>query len=354
MRPILVISLLAASLHFSPPAESHPMSDVRVGHLAACVSNVDVSANFLADVFGWQKFADETSRSASAEMSNDVVHSSRDDAWINADGFTLRLLNASNSKEIQCKGVGYPSLTFVTTNLPPTQDKPDGAESRTAEVSTSVAGTPEHLKMPQFVWPSATTRNVNAKLQAKSKTDTTQKTNVNRVTKPRVDRLALIVRNAEDTASFFTDVLGMRRHPETVNLEGSNNKESGGIHVVFVDANGVWLALVQPVGPGPLNAYLDSQGDGVIAELIVEVPRIADFYDLMASKNVKLVNTSGAPVDPSTKAHILEPYKDKIAYFPAETTGGLTIEIVERGDPSTSLLDRRDRGWVPIDPAEGK
>jgi len=194
----------------------------------------------------------------------------------------------------------------------------------------------------------ALTRQLDIRLSSLSQRETRQNSNVGKVLKPRVDRIAIIVRNSEDSARFFSETLGLRRHPDPIDLDGPSNPESGGIHVVFVDANGVWLALVQPVGPGPLNGYLDTHGDGVIAELIVEVPDLAEAYDRMATQGIRLVNTRGEPVDPVIKAHVLEPFRDKIAYFPATATGGLTIELVERGDPATSLLEHRDRGWTPM------
>lgn len=161
----------------------------------------------------------------------------------------------------------------------------------------------------------------------------------------RVDRIALFVSDLERAARFYTDVLGLKRHPEIVSIDGGSNERSGGLRVTFIDARGVWLALVQPVGPGPLQDYLVAQGDGHIAELIVEVDEIAPYYDRMAAQGMRLVDTRGQPVDATEKAHVIEPYGDRIAYFPTAEASGLVIELAQRGPEETSLLHKRDRGW---------
>ncbi len=343
MRTVSSFTMLAASFLVASTAQAQLMPNIKFGHLTACVADIEASSNFLSEVFNWQTFVNQasggTTKAATAKR----------EEWINADGFTVHLVQSSGSNDQQCESVGYPSLTFAATDLSESLEKLERAGYKPIINSANKPQISSRAIVPEFTWPMVTTRNVDVRLTTETNFTTTQKTNVGRVTKPRIDRIALIVRDSEEAAKFYTDVLGMRRHSETVDLDGAANKQSGGIHAVFIDANGIWLALVQPVGPGPLNAYLDQHGDAVIAELIVEVPSVGDFYDLMVSKNSLLLDTGGAPVNPITKAHILEPFKDKIAYFPAELTGGLTIEIVERGDTTTSLLERRDRDWIPLD-----
>lgn len=251
---------------------------------------------------------------------------------MDADGFTLKIIGADSASATPCQQGSYPSLTFTALHWPDAVPPARPGEAAPAEI----------------ILPKALTRQLDIRLASPGERETRQNSNLGKVRKPRVDRIAIIVRNSEESARFFTETLGLRRHPDTIDLDGASNPESGGIHVVFVDANGVWLALVQPVGPGPLNGYLDAHGDGVIAELIVEVPDLAESYDRMAARGIGLVNTRGEPVDPVTKAHVLAPFGDRIAYFPTAATGGLTIELVERGDPATSLLEHRDRGWTPI------
>jgi catechol 2,3-dioxygenase-like lactoylglutathione lyase family enzyme len=158
----------------------------------------------------------------------------------------------------------------------------------------------------------------------------------------RVDRLAIMVEDIERSAAFYTDVLGLRRHPTTFTLDGGSNANSGGMKVSFIDAGSAWLALVQPVGDGPLRNYLRKNGDGFIAELIVEVNDLGAYHDAMKRRGVKLVDTRGQPVSEREKAHVLQPFGDRIGYLPASAVGNMTIEISQRGPRTTSLIHRRD------------
>lgn len=337
MRSIMFAALASAMLVGGTAVEARAANRIQFDNLSACVPDVAKSAKFLRDVFGWRA----ASLAAKPHVDGEGKETVGEVEWIDADEFKLQLkrLPDRNSGGHCSNGV-YSSITFATPDMPklPTDFHRLG-------LKPVRAGTEASPGLLELSWPRTTTTGTSVGLKADGDGDAGRQTNVGRVTAPKVDRIALIVRDVEKTASFYTKILGLRRNPESVILNGKTNKQSGGIRAVFIDANGVWLALVQPVGPGPLNAYLDRYGDGTIAELIIEVPRIADFYDLMVSRNMTLVDTRGEPVDPKVKAHILQPYGDKIAYFPSEATGGLTIEIVERGPPATSLLERRDRGW---------
>jgi len=162
----------------------------------------------------------------------------------------------------------------------------------------------------------------------------------------RVDRLAIMVEDIERSAAFYTDILGLRRIPEIFALDGGSNESSGGMKVSFVDAGSAWLALVQPVGEGPLLDYVRKNGDGFIAELIVEVDDLAAYHDAVQARGIKLVDTRGQPVSDRDKAHVLEPFGDRIGYLPADAVGGMTIELSQRGPRATSLIHRRDLGWI--------
>ena len=124
----------------------------------------------------------------------------------------------------------------------------------------------------------------------------------------------------------------------------------GGMKGTFIDANGLWLALVQPVGPGPLMEYLNEKGDGHVAELIMEVDDLEAYYDSMKAKGVILNNIDGTPLNDEKKYHLLEPYGDKLAYIPEDASCGITIEVFERGPRESSLIHRRDDSWIIPEP----
>ena len=159
---------------------------------------------------------------------------------------------------------------------------------------------------------------------------------------PRMSHVSIAVADLETTASFYTDVIGLKRHPMTVGLDAGSNEEIGGMKAAFIDANSIWLALFQPEGPGPLMNILNEKGDGYIAELIAEVDDLTAYYDAMKAKGVQMVGLDGTPLDDKEKFYALDPSGDKIAYFPKDVSCGMTIEIIERGPRETSILHRRD------------
>jgi len=162
---------------------------------------------------------------------------------------------------------------------------------------------------------------------------------------PRMSHISIVVADLESTAGFYTDVMGLKRHPMQLIIDAGANAEIGGMKAAFIDANGVWLELFQPDGPGPLMDLLNEKGDGYVAELCTEVDDLSAYYDAMKAKGVQLVGIDGTPRDDSEEYYVLDPYGDKIAYFPAEVSRGLTIEIIERGPRETSILHRRDDAW---------
>ena len=87
-------------------------------------------------------------------------------------------------------------------------------------------------------------------------------------------------------------------------------------------------------------------GDGFIAELIVEVSDLAAYHDAVQARGIKLVDTRRPPVSDRDKADVFEPFGDRIGYLPADAVGGVTIELSQRGPRATSLIHRRDIGWV--------
>ncbi len=292
--------------------------------LAVCVTSVDKSATALQTLLDWRvEKSDLPGKStiAAGAMRRSIVTDPR--------GLRLELVEAAEGKG--CASPGYLALNFV----------PDKAAATTTRIDASDPGQPHEPSARPKGYEQHSTKGIIWSLS--------------NGTGPRpawpgqhdlsVDRIAIIVRDADASADALQRELGLRRHADEIVLDGASNSRSGGIKAVFLDANGVWLALVQPVGPGPLQDLLDRKGDGWIAELIVEAADIDAFYTRMQARGITLVDTRGAPLDDLHKAHVLEPFGDKIAYLPESATGGLVIEFVERGPASTSLMHRRDLGW---------
>ena len=115
--------------------------------------------------------------------------------------------------------------------------------------------------------------------------------------------------------------------------------------MTFIDAGSLWLELVQPMGPGPIMDSLNENGDGHLAEFIVEVDDMDKYFDEMLSKGVHMVYPDGTPIPKEDKGFVIEPYGMKSAYFPKDVSRGLTIEVIQRGPKETCLLHARDKGW---------
>src|SRR5436309_2621587 len=67
---------------------------------------------------------------------------------------------------------------------------------------------------------------------------------------PKLEHIAVWTADIDKTAAFLTSELGWRRHPLQFGVR-NESPEFGGMKLAFVDANGLWLELVQPTTPGP-------------------------------------------------------------------------------------------------------
>ena len=157
---------------------------------------------------------------------------------------------------------------------------------------------------------------------------------------PWVDHIAIWVKDLEATASFYTDVLGLERfHKEIDTTLDNDNEKLGGFKACFIDAKGIWLELVQPVGPGALMDTLEEKGDGYLGEICLCVNDLDAYNETMKAKGIQMLNIDGSPLD--SKNCVLEPHGEKMAYFPSEISCGMIVEIVQPGPEATRCLPPR-------------
>lgn len=157
---------------------------------------------------------------------------------------------------------------------------------------------------------------------------------------PWVDHIAIWVKDLEATASFYTDVLGMKRYHKEIDTSSDNqNEKIGAFKACFIDCGGVWLELVQPIGPGALMDTLEQKGDGYLGEICVCVNDLDAYNEQMRAKGIQMLNIDGSPLD--SKNSVLEPYGEKMAYFPPELTCGMVVEIVQPGPENTRCIPPR-------------
>jgi len=158
---------------------------------------------------------------------------------------------------------------------------------------------------------------------------------------PRIDHVCILVEDLEKTAKFYTEIMGLKRHPLTFTIQ-EDRKSVGGMKNTFIEANGIWVQLVQPTAPGPLMDLLKEKGNGYAMEIAVEVDDLDTFYDRMQAKGVTMVNLDGSSLASGTKGVRLEKYGDRFHYFPLEVSHGLRVMVIERGPRESSILHRRD------------
>jgi catechol 2,3-dioxygenase-like lactoylglutathione lyase family enzyme len=164
---------------------------------------------------------------------------------------------------------------------------------------------------------------------------------------PPIDHIVIVAEDLERSAKFYTDVLGLKQSPITIESTPELNKEMGGYKGIMIDLNGVyektvWLELIQPVGPGLVMDWLKEKGDGAIAEIVAEVDDIEDYYHEMKLKGVELVSFDGKCFEGNKIGYTVKPHNSRIAYFPEKISCGTIISVMQRGPDSTSMLKRRD------------
>lgn len=159
--------------------------------------------------------------------------------------------------------------------------------------------------------------------------------------------MCILTEDLSKTAEFYTEVMGLNRHPAEFGLDGRATN-LGDMQCAFIEANGVWVQLVQPTSTGYVRDLLKEKGDGYALEMAAEVDDLDAFYDHMAAKGITMVNGDGTPLAPGTKGLTVEPSGDRHHYFPLSESQGMRIMVYERGPRHTSMLHRRDDIWARV------
>ena len=349
-------------------ANAPKQPQLRLDHAAIWVEDMEKTVNFLTDVVGWRRHPMEIAVSAEDETTGGM-----EAVFVDANGLWLEMILPTSPGPgmdiLKEKGDG----AIIEINFEPDdydavlQDmkakgipmfnmdgSPLGEDGGLIKEGVVDEGDFEHTGQRIAYWSTEQSRGTTVEIFEVLKDDAVNLIN-QRDTQwqkealsqqgPRMSHISVVVADLESSAAFYTDVMGLKRHPMNLGIDGSSNEAIGGMKAAFIDAGDVWLELFQPVGPGPLMDLLNEKGDGYIAELCTEVDDISAYYDAMKAKGVQMVGIDGTPLDDNEKCYVLDPYGEKIAYFPAEVSRGMTIEVIERGPRETSILHRRDDAW---------
>ena len=138
---------------------------------------------------------------------------------------------------------------------------------------------------------------------------------------PRVEQVAVIVRNLEETAAYLSSTLGIepfriseRSGPVTVGGKPATAKRRLGI----AKMGGIDLELIQGLDPGtPYYNFINSRGEGLQHIRFAPVPDLAKTVSYLEEKGFKLVYGG-------------EHQGSRFAYLESAKAKGFILEFVQR------------------------
>jgi catechol 2,3-dioxygenase-like lactoylglutathione lyase family enzyme len=167
--------------------------------------------------------------------------------------------------------------------------------------------------------------------------------------KPRLEHTAVWVKDVDKTSNFLSYALGWRRHPLKFGV-AADSRVYGGMKLAFVDANGLWLELVEPTSPGPGMDFLKQKGNGSLVELDFFVD---DFDTAEAAVRTMGIQPMGMDGKPMVNGGRLTEWAikdgkrvrgdERLLYMPMDVSRGTSVEIGWEYPSGVVLL--RDATW---------
>ena len=151
--------------------------------------------------------------------------------------------------------------------------------------------------------------------------------------RPQLEQIAVWIRDMGKATAFSQDTLGWNRHPVRFGFN-DDAQQFGGVKLAFVDANGLWLELIEPTTPGPGMDLLRNKGNGFLGELDFSVRDFDKHVEDMRAKGIELVGTDGKPLRDGGQfsewvirdGH-REVSDERLAFLPPEVSRGTAIEF---------------------------
>jgi catechol 2,3-dioxygenase-like lactoylglutathione lyase family enzyme len=159
---------------------------------------------------------------------------------------------------------------------------------------------------------------------------------------PRADNVSILVEDINKAAIFYTDIIGLKRLPEVIDVPSENG--NGSVRTLFIKASEtdeVWVQLVQPTSPGHAMDLLNEKGTGYAMELGVEVQDLDKVYDDAKARGITMVNLDGGALEAGEKA-LTSAHGDRYCYYPLEDSRGLRLKMFQRGIDGASIFQNRD------------
>jgi catechol 2,3-dioxygenase-like lactoylglutathione lyase family enzyme len=345
---------------------------LRLDHLAVWVSDMDTTVDFLTEVVGLKRHPMVVEVSG-----DDPTCGGMEAVFIDGNGLWLELILPTTpgpGMEI-LDAVGAGAIVEVNFEAVD-QDYINTIDDMAARgvqmlsmdgsplvdggrIDEGVRGIEETADTGQRIayWPTDMTGGTTIEIYEKLRDDETNLLNVRDKEwgseqrspgAPRIDGVGILVEDLEKTASFYTEVMGLARHPDVFVLEGDANRV-GTMKIAFIRASeqdNVWVQLIEPTSPGHAMDLLTEKGSGYPMEVSIEVDDIEAFHGRMQQLGITMVGFDGSPLEEGRKWESIAPYGDKYCYFPLGASHGLRMMIYQRGPRATSLLQRRDDAFA--------
>lgn len=344
---------------------------LRLDHLAVWVEDIDKTATFLTETVGWKRHPMEVDVSAEDETTGGMKA-----VFVHGGGLWLELVLPTSPgpgmdilEEVGEGAIVEVNFEAIDADYQKVLEEMDakGIQMLSMDgsplkdggrIQESVRGDAATAETGQLIayWPADISCGTTIEVYERRLDDATNLLNIRdeawvnekpRPNSPRIDRVCILVEDLSRTAEFYTEVMGLKRHPAEFSLDGGANN-LGDMQCAFIEANGVWVQLVQPTSAGYVRDLLKEKGDGYAMEVAAEVDDLDAFYDHMAAKGITMVNCDGSPLAPGAKGLTVEPSGDRHHYFPLNESQGMRIMVYERGPRHTSMLHRRDDIWARV------
>ena len=170
----------------------------------------------------------------------------------------------------------------------------------------------------------------------------------------RIEHLAVWAEDIGESVAFLEDALGWKRHPLEFGVD-EDDEVFGGMDLAFVDANGLWLELVQPTTEGPGMEFLKEKGNGSLVELDFLIDDFDKNIEEMKERGIELIGMDGKPIQGEGLLREwvrlngkTDRADERLSYLPFDLACGTSIELLWE-HPETGVVIRRNEN-----PAEGK
>jgi methylmalonyl-CoA/ethylmalonyl-CoA epimerase len=128
----------------------------------------------------------------------------------------------------------------------------------------------------------------------------------------KIDHIAIAVRDIDDAARFYTDILGL-------DLSGVEVVVEQKTRVGFLKIGDTNIELVQPVSDdSPLVNFLETRGPG-IHHICLEVEDIEKAIEELMERGARMIDDKPRPGAHNTK----------VAFIHPKSSGGVLIELNE-------------------------